>query len=59
MNWPAIELRVKANELIAADRRLRGDIAGAQRLEDWNRSFVRCCEIFCGKPAGAFTGMKL
>jgi hypothetical protein len=54
MNWPAIELRMRANALIAADRTARGDHSGARRLLDWNSGFVRCCEIFCGKPAGAF-----
>ena len=56
MNWPAIELRMKANTVIACDRRARGDISGARRLEDWNASFIRCCEIFCGKAPGAFSG---
>lgn len=59
MNWPAIELRMKANALIASDRRSRGDINGARRLEEWNSGFIRCCEIFCNKPAGTFSGMRL
>lgn len=58
MNWPAIDLRWKANEVIASDRRSRGDLVGAGELEDWNRSFIRCCEIFCKKPAGSFAGRQ-
>lgn len=54
MNWPAIFLRIKANEVIADDRRARGDIAGARQLEAWNRGFVHACEIFCNRPTGYY-----
>ncbi|MFP5473072.1 MAG: hypothetical protein ACLGJD_05480 [Gammaproteobacteria bacterium] len=58
INWAAIQLRWKANELIAADRDARGDYAGAERLRGWNRMLVRGCEIICRKPEGAFAGMR-